>query len=160
MDVFTDDVRDGSLIKLLYPRNLTLCEEALGEIIEKCERWKKVLEGQGLWMNVQKTRGMQLLYNKKTCYKCVSLWIFVVNGSVVNSIWCTKCQKWVCHCCSDVPKQISLLSCEDVFDSWMYVGHNSSVNEKVELKCGEDVPGPISEKREGRYIEKGTIFLI
>ena len=32
-----------------------------------------------------------------------------------NSILCTKSQKWIHRRCSDVPRQVSLLSCRDVF---------------------------------------------
>ena len=56
-----------------------------------------------------------------------------------NSIHCTKCQRWVHHCCSDVPRQVSLLSCWDVFVSRTHLGHSCSVEEKLEFKRGEDV---------------------
>ena len=64
-----------------------------------------------------------------------------VSGEQVgcNSIQCTKCQSWV-HCCySDVPRQVSLLSCRDVFVCRTCLGHNCSVEEKLEFKRGEDV---------------------
>ena len=41
--------------------------------------------------------------------------------------------------CSDVPRQVSLLSCRDVFVCRTCLGHNCSVEEKLELKRGEDV---------------------
>ena len=33
----------------------------------------------------------------------------------LNSFWCTKCQKWVHRRFVDVLRQVSLLSCQDVF---------------------------------------------
>ena len=48
-----------------------------------------------------------------------------------------KCQSWVHRCCSDVPRQVSLLSCWDVCRTCP--GHNCSVEEKLEFKGGEDV---------------------
>ena len=33
------------------------------------------------------------------------------EGVGCNSIQSMKCQKWVHHCCSGVPRQLSLLSC-------------------------------------------------
>lgn len=81
MNVLTDVVRNESLMELLYPCNLTLHEEALDEIMEKWERWKKVLVGKGLWVNVEKTKGMQLFYSKKTCVKNVDP--------------CGNCGEWV-----------------------------------------------------------------
>ena len=81
MNVLTDEVRNESLMELLYPYNLTLREEALDEIMEKWERWKKVLVGKGLWVNVEKTKGMQLFYSKKTCVKNVDP--------------CGNCGEWV-----------------------------------------------------------------
>ena len=44
---------------------------------------------------------------------------------------------WV-YCCSDVPRQVSL-SCQDVFVCRTCLGHNCSVEEKLEFKRGEDV---------------------
>ena len=32
-----------------------------------------------------------------------------------NSVQCTKCQRWVHRRCSDVPRQVNLQSCWDVF---------------------------------------------
>ena len=46
---------------------------------------------------------------------------------------------WV-HCrCSDVPRQVSLLSCRDIFVCRTCLCHNCSVVEKLEFKTGEDV---------------------
>ena len=90
-------------------------------------------------MNVDKIKGMQLLFGKKSsvskadpCAVC-SVWVGC------NSIQCTKCQRLV-HCrCSDVPSQVSLLSCQDVFVCRKCLGHNCLVEEKLEFKRGEDV---------------------
>ena len=46
---------------------------------------------------------------------------------------------WVYCCCSDVPRQVSLLLCQDVFVCRTCLGHNYSVEEKLEFKRGEDV---------------------
>ena len=43
------------------------------------------------------------------------------------------------HCCSGVPRQLSLLSCWDVFVCRTCLGHNCSVEEKLEFKKSEDV---------------------
>ena len=56
-----------------------------------------------------------------------------------NSIQCTKCQRWVHRHCSDVPRQVSLLSCQDIFVCRTCLRHNFSVVEKLEFKTGEDV---------------------
>ena len=56
-----------------------------------------------------------------------------------SSIQCTKCQGWVHRRCSDVPRQVSLLSCRDVFVCKTCLSHNCSVEEKLEFKRGEDV---------------------
>ena len=56
-----------------------------------------------------------------------------------NSVQCTKCQRWVHRRYSDVPRQVSLLSCRDIFVCRTCLGHNFSVVEKLEFKTGEDV---------------------
>ena len=66
MDVLTEDVRDGSLMELLYGNNLVLCGESLNEVMDIDGRWKYAVEGKGLRMNVNKTKGIQLLFGKKS----------------------------------------------------------------------------------------------
>ena len=70
MDVLTDDVRDGSLMELLYADDLVLCGESLNGVMDKYGRWKNAVEGKGLRMDVNKTKGMpkgiQLLFRKKS----------------------------------------------------------------------------------------------
>ena len=56
-----------------------------------------------------------------------------------NSVQCTKCQRWVHRRCSDVPRQVSLLSCRDIFVCRTCLHHNCSVVEKLEFKTREDV---------------------
>ena len=66
MDALREDVRDGSLMELLYAGNLVLCGESLNEVMEKYERWKNAVQGKGLRVNVDKTKDMQLLFGKKS----------------------------------------------------------------------------------------------
>ena len=58
MDVLTEDVRDGSLMELLYAEDLVLCGESLNDVMDKYKRWKNAVEGKGLRVNVDKTKGM------------------------------------------------------------------------------------------------------
>ena len=62
MDVLTN----GSLMGLLYAGNLVLCGESLNEVIVKYGGWENAVEGKGLRVNVNKTKGMQLLFGKKS----------------------------------------------------------------------------------------------
>ena len=66
MDVLTEDVRDGSLMELLYADDLVLCGELLNEVMDKYGRRKTAVEGQDLRVNVNKTKGRQLLFGKKS----------------------------------------------------------------------------------------------
>ena len=52
MDVLAENVRDGSLMELLYADDLVFCEESLNEVMDKYGRWKNVVEGKGLKVNV------------------------------------------------------------------------------------------------------------
>ena len=56
-----------------------------------------------------------------------------------NSIQCTKCQRWLHRRCSNVAKQVSLLSCQDDFVCRTCLAHNCSVEKQLEIKRGEDV---------------------
>ena len=90
MDILTEDVRDGSLVDLLYADNIALCGESLNEVFGKCERWKNAVERKGLKLNIDKTEDMQLLFGKKSSVLKVD---HLVSGEWVgcDSIQCTKC---------------------------------------------------------------------
>ena len=45
MDVLTEDMRDGSLMELLYVDDLVSCEESLNEVMDKYGRWRNAVEG-------------------------------------------------------------------------------------------------------------------
>ena len=66
MDVLTEDVSDGSFMELLYVDDLVLCGESLNDVMDKYGRWENAAEGKGLRVNVDKTKGMQLLFGKKS----------------------------------------------------------------------------------------------
>ena len=139
MDVLTEDVRNGSLMELLYADDLFLCGESLNEVMDRYGRWKHAVEGKGLRVIVDKTKGMQLLFWKESSVLKVGPCGVCGKRIGCNSIECTKCQRSVHGCCSDVPVQVSLLSCRDVFVCRTCLGHNSSVEENLECKRGEDV---------------------
>ena len=128
IDVLTENVRDGSLVELLCADDLVLCSESLDEVMNQYRRWKNAVKRKSLRMNIDKIKGMQV----DPCDAC---------GKLVdcNSIQCTKCQRWVHRCCSDVPRQVSLLACSDVFVCRTCLGHNRSGEEKLEFKRGENV---------------------
>ena len=92
MDVLTEDVRDGSLKELLYADDLVLYGESLNEVMDKYGRWENAVEGKGLRVNVDKAKGIQLLFGKKSNVSKVDP--CGVCGKLVgcDSIQCTKCQ--------------------------------------------------------------------
>ena len=55
-----------------------------------------------------------------------------------NSIQCTKCQRWFHPHCFDVPRQVCLLSYWNALVCRTCLGHNCSVEEKLEFKRGEE----------------------
>ena len=129
MEVLTED--GWLLTELLYADYLALCGESLIEVTDKYRRWKNSVEGKSLRVNVDKTKGMQLLFGKKNSvskldpYGVCGVWIGC------NSIWCKKCNNWLHRRCSDVPGRVSLLLCWNVFVSTTSLGYNSSVEDKL-----------------------------
>ena len=103
------------------------------------ERWKNAVERKGLTVNVDKTKGMQLLFGKKGGVSKVDPCGVCAKRVGCNSIKCTKCQRWDHRYCSDVSKQLIRLSCWDVFICRTCLGHNCTVEEILEFKRGEDV---------------------
>ena len=103
------------------------------------ERWKNAVEGKGQRVNVSKTKGIQLLFGKKSSVSKMDPCGVCGEWVACNSIQCTKCQRWVrCHF-SDVLTEASLLSCQDVFVYRTCLGHNCSVEEKLEFIRDEEV---------------------
>ena len=90
-------------------------------------------------MNVDKTKGMQLFFGKKKSVSKVGPCGVCGQRVGCNSIQCTKYQSWVHRRCSDVPRQVSLISCWNVFVCRTFPGHNFLVEEKLEFEGGEDV---------------------
>ena len=114
MDVLTD-VRDGSLMELLYAGDLVLFGESLNEVIDKYGKWENAVEGKVLRASVDKTTGMQLLLGKKASVSKVDPCGICGERVGCNSIHCKKCKRWVHRRCSDVPRHIGMsLSVEHV----------------------------------------------
>ena len=103
MDVLTKDVKDGSLMKLLYADDLVLCGESFNEVMDKYGRWKNAVDGKGLRVNVDKIKGMQLLLGKKSSVSKMDPCGVCVEWVGCNSIQCSECQRWVHRRCSDLP---------------------------------------------------------
>ena len=66
MDILIEDVTDVSLMELLYADDLVLCGESLNELMNDYGRWKNAMEGKGMRVNVDKMKGMRLLFGKKS----------------------------------------------------------------------------------------------
>ena len=55
-------------MELLYADDLVLCGESLNEIRDKYGRWKNEVEEKGLRVNVNKPKGVQLLFGKRSVF--------------------------------------------------------------------------------------------
>ena len=101
-------------MELFYADDLVLCGELLNEVMDKYGRWTNAVKGKGLRVNVNKinkAKAMQLLVWKKSSVSKVDLCGVYGDRVSCNSIQCTKCQRWIHRHCSDVPRQVNLLSC-------------------------------------------------
>ena len=74
---------EGWFINGVVVYNLVLLGVSLNEVMDKYGRWKNGVEGKCLRVNVDKTKGIQLSFGKKS------------SVSKVDPIQCTKCQRWV-----------------------------------------------------------------
>ena len=103
-------------MELLYVDDLVLCGESLNKFMDKYGRWKNyAVDGKSLRVNVNKTKGMQLLFEKKSSVSKKGPCDVCCERVGYNSIQCMKCHRWIHCCCSDIPSQVSLLSCCDIF---------------------------------------------
>ena len=121
-------------MEFLYADDLVLYGELLNEVMDKYGRWKNAVKVKGLRVHVDKRKGMQLLFAKKIIVSKVDPCGVCDEQVGCNSIEFTKFQRWVHRRCSDVPRQVSLLSYRDVFVCRTCHGHNCSVEEKLSLK--------------------------
>ena len=78
-------------------------------------------------------------FGRKVAFRKRILVVPVVSGLVVILFSVQNVKRWVHHRCSDVSRQVSLRSCWDVFVCRTCLGHDCSVEEKLEFKRGEDV---------------------
>ena len=90
MNVLMEDVRDGSLMELLYADDLVLYWDSSNKVMDKYGRLKNAVEGKGLRVNVDKTKAMQFLFGKKSsvskvdpCGVC-SEWLIVIPFTARN----------------------------------------------------------------------------
>ena len=93
MDVLTEDVRDGPLMELLYADDLVLCGESLNEVMDKYGRWKKAVERKGPRVNIVKTKGINLLFGKKSSVSKVN-----PCGVCGEQVGCNSIQSEVSKC--------------------------------------------------------------
>lgn len=70
MNVWTD-LKDTSFIKKLYADDAVLCGQSVEEVVEKYDILRRPFEGQGLSLNVSKTKGVKVIDGKKSC--CVKV---------------------------------------------------------------------------------------
>ena len=82
------------------------------------------MEGKSLRVNVDKTKGIELLLGKKSSVSKVDPCGVCGERVGCASIQYTKCPRWV---------QVSLLSCCDVFVCRICLGYNGSVEKKLEF---------------------------
>ena len=68
------------------------------------------MEGKRQRVNADKTKGIQLLFGKKSSVLKVDPCGVCGERVGSNSIQCMNCQRCVHLCCSDVPGQVSLSS--------------------------------------------------
>ena len=128
MDVLTEDAMDVSVMDLLCVNDLVLCGESLYEVMAKNGRWKNAAVEKRLRGNVDKTKDMELLFGTRSSVSKVNPCSVCGECVGCNSIWCTKCQRWTHR----------LISCREVFACRTCLGHNCSLEEKLEFQGEED----------------------
>ena len=113
------------LTELLQADDLVLCGESLNVVMDKCGeslnvvmdkygRWKNVVKRKDLRVNVNKTKGMQLLFGKKSNVSNVGPCIVCGEQADCDSIPCTKYhRRFIVVLLMCLGR--CLLSCSDVF---------------------------------------------
>ena len=82
MDVLTEDVRDGSLMELMYA-GLVLCGESLNGVMGKYGGWKNAVGGKDPMVNVYKQKVCSYYLGREVVFQNWILLVSVVSGLVV-----------------------------------------------------------------------------
>ena len=84
MEVLTEDVRDGSLMELMYADSLVLCGESLNGVMGKYGGWKNAVEGKDPVVNVDKQKVCSYYLGREVVFQNWILLVSVVSGLVVT----------------------------------------------------------------------------
>ena len=122
VDVVTEHAREGFLNEILCADDLVLMRESLEDLRERFQRWRSALEGQGLKVNIGKTKMMvsgtegEIALSKVDpcgicgkrvgsiavcCTQCTK-WIHG-RGTKMKKVTCSSARHFVCRRCRDVP---------------------------------------------------------
>ena len=97
------------------------------------------MERKGLRVNVDKTKGIQLIFGKESSVSEVDPCGAPAERVGCNCIQCAKCQRWTHRRCSDVSGQVSIPPCQNLFVYRACLSRNCSVEEKLDFQRGKDV---------------------
>jgi hypothetical protein len=107
LDALAQNFRGGLPWELLYADDLVLVAESEERLLEKIRKWKTGLESKGLKVNVGKTKVLKCNGGAGTVEKSGRWPCGVCNKGVGNnSIFCTKCGKWIHKRCSNTVGKI------------------------------------------------------
>src|SRR6478735_8316429 len=108
MEALSKCIRIGLPCQLLYADDLVLIAESEEDLMEMIKKMKVELELKGLRVNVGKTKVMKSKFGAGVAEDCARYPCGVCNKGVRNnSIFCTKCKKWIHKRCSKVKGKIS-----------------------------------------------------
>jgi len=108
MEALSKCFRVGLPWQLLYADDLVLIAESEEDLMEMIRKWKMELELKGLRVNVGKTKVMKSKFGACVAEDSARYPCGVCNKGVGNnSIFCTKCKKWIHKRCSKVKGKIS-----------------------------------------------------
>ena len=124
---FDLEITFKNLVKL-YADDLVLLADTMEEFMEKLKRWRTVMEGKGLRVNLGKTKVMKCcdgagLRERSAKFPCG----VCLKGVGVNSIKCTLCMTWTHKKCSDVTGRL-----QDVVDFNCRKCHDCDTSAQVE----------------------------
>ena len=95
VDLVTEHTREGLLNEILFADDVVLMSESLEDLRERFQRWGRALEGQGLKVNVGKTKMMVSGTEGEITSSKID--VCGVCGKMVGSsaACCTQCMKWM-----------------------------------------------------------------
>ena len=100
----TENAREGLMKEVLYANDLVLMSEMMEGLKKRFLKWRSAFERKGLMVNLEKMKVMVCGSECEVIQSRIDPCGICGKRETVNSVLCTKCNKWIHARCSKLKK--------------------------------------------------------